>query len=663
MPAPETPRSPFKPDAPVRPGQSMKTIRSHARQARARLRPGLFAFALAALVGGAAAGWLGPRHGWLTAELLWTAGTVPVLFVLAISILRDLLIGRAGVDAIALIAMAAAVLLSQPLAAVVIAVMYSGGTVLEGYARGRAERELRLLEDRSPRTANRIASAGVETVGASEVSPGDELLVRAGELVPVDGILADQDAHLDESAVTGEPLPALRVRGDELRSGTVNAGDTFRMRASAQAAASTYAGIVRMVAAAQTAKAPFMRMADRFALIMLPLTLAVAGAAWWASGDPVRALAVLVVATPCPLILAAPVAFLGGVSRAAKLGILMKGSGALEALANVRTVIFDKTGTLTSGGAELIEQETAPGRDPDDMLSLLASLEQASHHVLAETIVTLARKREIPLHEPRSVTEKRGSGLEGVILGKRIRLGSRAYATGRDPLPLWAEAGERRFVGHPVLRVYIAVDGLLAGVFTFGDSIRADAMEAIDLLRAGGVERLMVLTGDDQAAAEAAVGPLRPDALVADATPGKKLAVVSDEMRAGPVMMVGDGINDAPALATASVGVALGARGATASSEAADVVLLKPRLTLIPEAIAIARRTRAIAMQSIVAGLMLSGIGMAMAAFGYLDPVAGAFIQEAIDIAVILNALRAIGSGRPRPISSPVSLARVPGQF
>jgi len=623
------------------------TISKMPSASEGTFRSAMLAFALLCLLAGLAGRWGVFPDAWPSSELVWAIGASPVLLVLAVSIVRDILVGRIGVDAIALLSMGAALLLSQPLPAVVIAIMYAGGTVLEGYARGRAERELRILADRSPRYANLAIASGLKTVAASEVAVGDALLVKAGELVPVDGTLIEAEAVIDESAVTGEPLPETRRAGDALRSGTVNAGEPFVMRATAAAEASTYAGIVRMVAAAQTAKAPFMRMADRFAVLLLPLSLTVAGAAWWFSGDPVRGLAVLVVATPCPLILAAPVAFLGGISRAANQGILMKGGAALEALADVRTAIFDKTGTLTQGGAELIEEEAAPGRDADDLLFYLATLEQASHHVLSEVILELARRRGLALGHPEAVTEKRGSGLEGIAQGRRVRAGSRSFALYGKPHPLWLDAGERRYAQQPVLRVYVALDGLLAGVFTFGDSLRGDAKETLEGLRRNGVSKILVLTGDDETSAKATVAQLDVDGVVANATPEHKLAVVTEEMGTASVMMVGDGINDAPALATASVGIALGARGATASSEAADVVLLKPRLILIAEAIRIAQETKRIAWQSIVAGLLLSAAGMTAAAFGYLDPVAGAFLQEAIDIAVILNALRAIGpSGR-----------------
>lgn len=607
------------------------------------MRRALLAVAFVGLCAGLAIQYLGFVD--VRPTVIWTASTVPVVTVLAFSIVRDLWAGRFGVDAIALVSMSAALALGEPLAAVVVAIMYAGGTVLEDFARGRAERDLTALTDRSPRLAHRRSDGALETIAVDEVAVGDELLVRAGELVPVDGILADAVASVDESAVTGEPLPERRLAGDSLRSGTINAGEAFVMRASAVAAQSTYAAIVNMVAAAQTVKAPFIRMADRFAMVMLPATLILAGLAWYFSGDPVRALAVLVVATPCPLILAAPVAFIGGVARAARAGILMKGSAALEALAEARTAVFDKTGTVTYGGADLIEVETAPGQDPDRALRLLASLEQASHHILAENIVAVARKKGLALSNPSGVQEHRGSGLMGVIDDTLVRAGSRSLVLDGKPLPLWAEPGELRYRGQPVLRVFVALDGRLAAVLTFGDALRADARTALDDLRSVGLSRFVMLTGDDAATAARVATAAGIDTVVADASPADKVATVEAENALAATMMVGDGINDAPALATATVGVAMGARGATATSQAADVIILANRLQPVADAVRIARRTRAIARQSIMVGLALSGAAMIAAAFGLITPVAGALLQEGIDIAVILNALRALGGG------------------
>jgi heavy metal translocating P-type ATPase len=606
-------------------------------------RRGVLALALVGL----AAGLVVRQTGYIAIEprLIWGLATAPVLAVLAISIIGDFTRGRLGVDAIALVSMSAALALGETLAALVVAIMYAGGTVLEDFARGRAERNLRALADRSPRLAHRRRGNDLDTISAEQVAEGDELLVRAGEQIPVDGLLVDRLALIDESAVTGEPLPQSHLAGNTLRSGTVNAGEAFVMQATATVGASTYAGILRMVAAAQTAKAPFIRMADRFAVFMLPATLVVSGLAWHLSGSAVRALAVLVVATPCPLILAAPVAFIGGISRAAREGIVMKGSAALEKLASIRTAVFDKTGTLTVGGAELIDADPAPGRDPEELLRLLASLEQASHHVVAESIVKLAREQGLSLVHPDSVREFRGSGLSGVVGDVPVLAGTQSLVLGELPLPVWAVNSETRYRGQPVLRVFVAVKDQLAGIFTFGDSLRAEAPAVTRTLRAAGVSRVVMLTGDDAKVATRIAAALDLDAVIAKASPGDKVDTIEGEKARAPTMMVGDGINDAPALAAATVGIALGARGATASSEAADVVVLPNRLQPVADAILIAQRTRRIALQSILVGLTLSAGAMVAAAFGFIQPVAGALLQELIDVAVILNALRTLRGG------------------
>jgi heavy metal translocating P-type ATPase len=610
----------------------------------------LLVVAAAGLVGGAAA-WLAGAPGW--ADRVWAGATLPVLVVVLAGMVRDLVKGELGVDLIAVLSMAGAVALGEMLAGVVIALMVAGGGALEDFAQQRARRELHRLLARAPASANRYGDGAIAQVALAEVRPGDRLLVRAGEAVPVDGVIVSGTAVLDESALTGEPLPVAREPGERARSGTVNAGDPFDLRASATAERSTYAGIVRLVQAAQAEKAPFVRLADRYALLFVPLALAIAGAAWLASGDPVRALAVLVVATPCPLILAAPVAIVAGISRAARDGILVKGGGALETLARGQVLLFDKTGTLTSGRARLATIETDGDVAGEELLRLAASLDQVSQHVIAEALVGAARERGLALAVPVDVREEPGAGLEGTVDGRRVALGSYAWISARTGPAAWSDHVLRRMTYEGTTSVFVAIEGVLRGALLFGDDIRTDTPKALRRLREAGITKMVMVTGDRSDVAEAIGAALGIDSVLAERSPEDKVAAVLAERGAAVTLMVGDGVNDAPALAAADVGIAMGARGSGASAEAADVVLLVDRLDRLADALQIAKRARSIALQSVLAGMALSLTAMIVAAFGWLVPVAGALLQEAIDVAVILNALRALGRGERRPPTLP----------
>lgn len=600
----------------------------------ARIDGWLLGLSLAGLAAGLAASPLGRPD---LAPVIWAAGVAPVLAALLIEILRSLWRGEVGLDIVAALSMTAALAFGETLAAAVVAVMYSGGTFLEAYAEGRARREMRALLERVPRRATLHRDGVLEEVALDAVRPGDRLLIRQGDVVPVDGRVAGRTAFLDTSALTGESLPVRLELGDEAMSGSTNAGEAFDLVAARVAEDSTYAGIVRLVESAQRSKAPMSRLADRWSLGFLALTLAIAGAAWWFTGDPIRAVAVLVVATPCPLILAVPVALVAGLSRAAALGVLVKGAGALEAMADVGVMILDKTGTLTEGRPRLLRIGAEPGFAEDEVLRLAAALDQASKHPVAQAVVAEALARGMALPVPEAVSEVPGEGVTGRIGGRAVAVGGARFVAG-----LTGDGSGAAPLAAGEVLVALAVDGRAAGHLLMSDPLRGGVREMLAALRAAGVRRLLLATGDRSEVAARVTDGLGLDAVAAGLTPEGKVALVAAERGAGRVMMVGDGVNDAPALAAADLGVAMGARGAAASAEAADVVLLVDRLDRLAPGMEIARRSRAIALQSVVAGIGLSTLGMVAAAFGYLTPVQGALIQEVIDVAVILNALRAL---------------------
>jgi heavy metal translocating P-type ATPase len=597
----------------------------------------LVAVALLGLGAGTALWWV-PYPG--AAQFTWTIATLPVLAALFIQIAVSLRRGDVGLDIVAALSMTAALAFGEALAGNVVALMYAGGQLLEAFAQGRAQREMTALLGRVARTAMRFAGAGLEEVPIAVIAPGDRLLIREGEVLPVDGLVAGKVAVLDLSALTGESMPQRIAHGGEALSGATSVGAPFELTATRPAAESTYAGIVRLVEAAQRSKAPMVRLADRYALGFLVLTLVIAGTAWIVSQDPIRALAVLVVATPCPLILAVPVAMIAGLSRAARAGVLVKSGGVLEVLAQTRTAILDKTGTLTLGGATISQIRTAGGFSEADVLRLAAGLDQASGHVIAAALVREATDRGMTLPSPDNVDETPGLGIEGDVEGRRVVVGGESFVLrvrGGSDAPVLREG-----LDPGATTVAVAVDGVLAGLIVLEDRVRDDAGEVLAALRRAGVERIVLASGDRLAIALAVGDRLGVDLVLGDLSPADKVAAVRAEAAAGPVMMVGDGVNDAPALAAADIGVAMGARGTAASSEAAGVVVLVDALEPLARAIVIARRTRRIALQSVVAGLGLSLAAMIAAALGYLPPVHGALLQEAIDVAVILNALRAL---------------------
>jgi len=592
------------------------------------------------------------------ASLLWAGTTLFALVPLTADVVRALWKSEFGVDIIALLAMAGALLLGQFLAGAVVALMLSGGNVLEDYADARARRELSALLSRAPRVVHRYREETVESADIADVKPGDLLLVKPGEVIPVDGVVLDAGAVIDESALTGEPLPVEREAGELVRSGTVNAARSpFRMRASSTAEQSTYAGIVRLVQQAQASKAPLVRLADRYALIFLPMTLTVAAVAWLVSGDPVRALAVLVVATPCPLILAAPVAIVSGISQAARHGIIVKGGGALETLARGKILVLDKTGTVTAGSPALTSIESFADIEPEELLRYAASLDQVSPHVLAVPILRAASERKLELSFPADVVEEFGAGIRGRVNGVEVALGQTDWVQpGSGTLPEVRRLRNRTLM-EGSSAVFVGINNVLAGALILEDPIRPDAPLTLRALRRVGFEKIVMLTGDHEDVAKVVGNALGIDKVLAERSPEEKVDAVRAARQGGVTVMVGDGINDAAALAVADVGIAMGARGATASSEAADIVLLQDRLDRVVEASRVAKRSRGIALESIVAGMGLSLIAMGFAAAGEITPVLGALIQEGIDVLVILNALRALRPARTTAVLDEKTIA------
>src|SRR5664279_3059072 len=609
---------------------SIASTLKHARQFLA----GLVALGLAAGIAARLAG-LG---AW--SPTIWAAVTVPVLLALLAEIVTSLRRGDLGLDIVAALSMTAALAVGENLAAAIVALMYAGGQYLESYAERAARREMTALLSRVPRTAMRHRDGQLEEVALDLVVPGDRLLVRQGDVVPVDGTVVEGVAVLDQSARTGESLPAQQHAGEAVLSGSTNVGDAFDLKATRLAAESTYAGVVRLVEAAQRSRAPMSRMADRYAIIFLAVTAALAAAAWALTGDPIRAVAVLVVATPCPLILAVPVAIVAGLSRAAKLGILIKGGKAIETLARVRAMVIDKTGTLTIGEAKIVGSHAAEGVVPDEVLRIAASLDQASKHIIAQTIVAEARSKGLSLAVPSDVVETAGEGLVGRVEGRQVMVGGLHFIAGKLGVSTLKLLGQERPPG--ALAAAVAADGKLIGVLILADELRAGTEQLLRTLRGLGIERIVLATGDRHEVANFFAAGLSIDLVRSELTPDQKILVVLSERKNGPVMMIGDGVNDAPALAAADLGVAMGAKGAAASAEAADVVLLVDHLDRIVPAIQIARRSRRIALQSVIAGIGLSFIAMIAAALGYIVPVEGALLQEVIDVAVIFNALRAL---------------------
>jgi heavy metal translocating P-type ATPase len=604
------------------------------------------ALAAAAVVAIAAGGLLHLLGDGDSGHLVWAIAVGVLAADLTYEVVRTVLVDHhLGVDTIALVAMVGSLALGEELAGIVVGLMFTGGAALETAATRRARRELTALVQRAPRVAQIRREGALEEVPVDRVAPGDVVVVRTGEVVPVDGTLAGEEAVVDASTLTGEPLPVTLRVGAHVSSGVANAGPPFDVRADRPAAESAYAALVRLVQQAQAQRAPFVRMADRYAGFFLPFTLVVAALAWGVSGDAVRALAVVVVATPCPLILAVPIALVSGMSRAARVGVIVKGAGAIETLGEARSVLFDKTGTLTVGAPQVREIVPAGALPPAEILRLAASVDRMSVHVLGEALVRAAREAGLSLATAIDVDEDPGQGIAGTVDDHRVAVGSRSFlrSAGYDAAGVTAAGAGGSGSGEA--RVLVGVDGVLAGTIVMADELRPDAERIVDRLRAEGVRHVAMISGDRRSVAERIGGMIGVDRVYAEQTPEDKLDVVRrlrGERACRPVVMVGDGVNDAPALALADLGMAMGVGGATVSSETADAVITVDRVDRVADAVRIGRGSLRIARQSVIAGMGLSIAAMGVAAAGYLAPVAGALFQELVDLAVILNALRAL---------------------
>lgn len=624
---------------------------------------------------------------WLTGEPI--AADWPMIAVIIIGgaplawkTLNEILRGHLGVDLIAIVAITGSLLLGQYLAGSLVVLMLSGGEALEAYALKRAQTSLSALAERTPRWAHLRRDGQLETVSADVIQTGMEIVIKPGELAPVDGTVTHGVSNVSEADLTGEPLPVRKEPGAEVLSGSVNLDGVLDVRAARPASESHYYQIVRLVEEARKSKAPIHRLADRFAVWFTVFSLTVAALAWALTGDRVYALAVLVVATPCPLILATPIAIMSGMNRATRLGLIVKSGATMELLGEVDVAIFDKTGTLTVGRPRLVdtllvdptsntvgppERHGLDDQAAGHILQLAASIEQFSSHVLARSVVEAAASRGVPLLEATDIEEVAGKGVRGSLAldpnaGLDLALGDASDVSARrGPRLTTVAVGNRTFLGYLNIsipattleeRARLAADGKIAsfvtaggrviGLLVFADVPRAEAARLTPELRRAGIQRTILLTGDGEHVARQ-VGQLAGmDRVIAQCLPEDKVRVVADEQAQGHhVLMVGDGVNDAPALALATVGVAVGGESLNATAAVADAVLLSPDITQIAAAVRLGRHVMRIAKQGIWLGMALSVVAMALAAAGFILPAAGAILQEGIDLLVIFNALRA----------------------
>ena len=613
---------------------------------------GLLLFSLACWL----AGWQDLSQWALIAIIL--LGGVPLLW----ETVRQLARREVGVDVIAILAIGGSLILGQYLAGAIIVLMLSGGEALEAFALRRAGKSLSHLAERAPRTAHIWRDGQLVDIPADAVEVGQVVVVKPGDIIPVDGLVVSGSSGVSEADLTGEPLPVNKAPGAQTLSGSVNLDHMLEVRALKRSADSQYAQILRLVADAQERKAPIHRLADRYGAVFTAVALSMAALAWLISQDSLFALAVLVVATPCPLILATPIAIMSGIDRAARLGLIVKSGATIEHLGGVDVAVFDKTGTLTLGQPRVVDlvlsDPAANARyDQETLLWLVGSVEQFSTHILARAAVDAARQLGRPLQVASRLNETLGKGIEGTALlmadaagapsgeGRKVNvaIGNRTFMRRLEisiPDALAAERERRTLDGQ--IGSFIAVDGRIEALLVFADVPRPELARLAADLKAVGISETWLLTGDGETVARQIGELAHVDHVVARCLPERKVEVVRTlEARHHRVLMVGDGVNDAPALATATVGLAMGAQGLTAASAIADAVLLSPDILQVVRAVELGRRVMRVARQGIWIGMGLSLVAMVFAAFGFIPPTAGAILQEGIDVLVIINALRA----------------------
>lgn len=560
---------------------------------------------------------------------------------LAYNMIKDVLSGELGIDLLAITAIVASLLMKEYITAGVIVVMLTGGEALENYAENRAKGELNELMKRAPTTATIDINGKAKKIAISKVAVGNTLIIKPGDVVAVDARVLSGSSSFDESALTGEPLPVERNKGDTLLSGSINGGGLVRAKAIHTAKESQYEQIIALVKDATTSKAPFIRMADRYSVVFTAISFTIAFAAFFVSGGQwLRFLQVIVVATPCPLLLGAPIALVSGMSRAAKHGIIVKNGSALEQLARVKTFAFDKTGTLTHGTPQLAAIKVANGFKKEYVLSVAAAVENGSNHILAHAIMQAATTRKLSLPTVSKQHEQAGSGITAQLDTSTVLVGKRAFVEAAGiKIP--------KNIKPDTTAVYAAINDKLAGVFIFEDIVRSETKDTLRALKKLGMQRSLVITGDNHITAENIAKSVGITKVIADALPADKLMALKE---LGPkdrlTAMVGDGVNDAPTLAAADVGIALGAKGSTAASESADVVVMMDNLLKVAESYKISKDTFKIARQAILLGIGISVGLMLIYATGRFSPVSGAAIQELIDITVMIYALRAHGPWR-----------------